>query len=278
MLALINNENAETIEKILNFLKINFQLNPELITVDFGKAGLKAINKIFPNARIFPCYFHMIRRLCLHIKNLKSSNKVIKRAAKNLLFNMKILLFIDSDKIDSFFTLIKNKYYNTNKKFFIYFEKYYMENKIIKDRQWNYYNFLKSENDINRYFFTNNVCESLNRTLNGFYKYSKKTFYSFQLTLEKLIDHYDNHIDYIEKNVSITRILAWYCKCHDIKELKNYKDIEDMTKAYNDHFQYNINDNENEELNSSNLNIEEESSISSSIISSNFYSLRREYN
>ena len=81
-----------------------------------------------------------------------------------------------------------------------------MENKLIKDRQWNYFNFLKSENDINRYFFTNNVCESLNRTLNGFYKYSKKNFYFFQLTIEKLIEHYDNHIDYIEKNVSITRI------------------------------------------------------------------------
>ena len=85
MLAFINNENAETIEKIFNFLKINFHLNPELITVDFGKAGLKAISKIFPKIRIFPCYFHMTRNLC--IINLKSSNNVIKRTVKNLLFN-----------------------------------------------------------------------------------------------------------------------------------------------------------------------------------------------
>jgi len=40
---------------------------------------------------------------------------------------MKILLFIDNDKIDEFFELIKNKYYDSNKKFLDYFEKNYME-------------------------------------------------------------------------------------------------------------------------------------------------------
>ena len=32
--------------------------------------------------------------------------------------------------------------------------------------------------------------------LNGFYKYSKKNFYPFQLPNEKLNEHYDNHIDH----------------------------------------------------------------------------------
>ena len=56
-----------------------------------------AIKNVFPNARIFPCYFHLIRRLIIHLKSLRSNNSVIKRTAKNLLFNMKLLLFIDND-------------------------------------------------------------------------------------------------------------------------------------------------------------------------------------
>ena len=59
----------------------------------------------------------------IHIKHLKSNNKVLKRTSKDLLFNMKILLFVDTDKIDSFNKKIKYKYYNGNNKFFTYFEK-----------------------------------------------------------------------------------------------------------------------------------------------------------
>ena len=66
---LINEEKSETLEKIILFLK-NYQFNPELIIVDLGKAGLNAIAKAFPYTRIFPCYFHMIRRFCMHVKSL----------------------------------------------------------------------------------------------------------------------------------------------------------------------------------------------------------------
>ena len=96
---------------------------------------LKATQKIFQNTRIFPCYFHLVRRISIHIKNLKSKKNVIKRKAKNLLLNMKILFFIDDDKIDSFFSLIKKNFYNSNKNFFKYFENNYMKNKLLKSRQ-----------------------------------------------------------------------------------------------------------------------------------------------
>ena len=36
-----------------------------------------------------------------------------------------------------------------------------------------------------------------------------------------------------------TRVLTWYCKCHDLKDIKNYKDIIDITKVFDEHFQYN---------------------------------------
>ena len=105
--------------------------NPKLITVDFGRAGIKTIGNVFPNTRIYPCYFHLVRKMVLHIKNLNSNNNIMKCNAKNLIFNMKLLLFIDNETIDNFFGLIKEKYYNTNKKFFDYFQKYYMNDKFI---------------------------------------------------------------------------------------------------------------------------------------------------
>ena len=74
-----------------------------------------------------------------------------------------------------------------------------MKNKPLNEWQWNYYNFLKNENDSNIFFFTNNVCESLNRTINSFYKYSRKTFLCFELCIKKIIAHYENHFDYNEK-------------------------------------------------------------------------------
>ena len=272
MMALIFNENKETLESIFKFLKLNYEFDPQLITVDFGKAGYNAISNIFPKARIFPCYFHLIRRLIIHLKNLRSKNKVLQRAAKNILFNMKILLFIDNSEIDSFFSLIKNKYYNSNKKFFHYFEKNYMKNKPYNDRNWNYYNYLKDNMDSNSYFFTNNACESINRTINSFYKYSQKTFMNFELCIKRIIDLYDSHVDYVEKTISITRILSWYCKCHIITSLKNYNDIEEMTKEYNDHFNYDNSLDELNDIDSSNYNIDNNSSFSSSNISPNYYS------
>lgn len=92
----------KTLEEIFKYLENNYSFNPNVLTVDFGKAGYLAISKVFPSTRIFPCYFHLIRRLVLHIKNLRSKNKLVKRNAKNLLFNMKLLLFIESENIDNF--------------------------------------------------------------------------------------------------------------------------------------------------------------------------------
>ena len=56
---------------------------------------------------------------------------------------MKLLIFIDTDKINDFFGKIKDKYYNYHKKFLDYFEKQYFKNKPFSDKQWNYSNFLK---------------------------------------------------------------------------------------------------------------------------------------
>ena len=59
----------------------------------------------------------------LHIKKLKSKKEIDKRNAQNLLINVKILLFIDSEKIDEFYSLLKDKYRNLEKNFFLILKK-----------------------------------------------------------------------------------------------------------------------------------------------------------
>jgi len=273
-LSLIYNENVETIEKLLEFLKDVYNFNPNLITIDLGKAGYKAVTNIFPKCRIFPCYFHIIRRFILHIKNLNSKNKQLKKNAKDLLFNIKILLFIDYDQIDYYYNLIKNRYYKNNEKFFKYFDRTYLKNKPFSDRQWNYSKYINTNEDISKYFFTNNIVERLNRTLNNIYKNTNRSFLFFAKAINKIIDIYNNHSEYIEKGISITRVLAWWCKNNNIISLKNEKDKENMIKEYKRKFILNSND-KNKEINDLDEDLiikDNDYEISSSNLSSNFHS------
>ena len=62
-------------------------------------------------------------------------------------------------------------------------------------------------------FFTNNICESMNRTFNSKYIGGCKTFYSFKNSILDIIDFYTNKIDvYQERNVSISISLEYYVK------------------------------------------------------------------
>ena len=81
-ICLIYNENKETFSEIFKFLKLTYQFKPNLFTVDLARGCYLAILEIFPNSRIFPCYFHIIRRLIIHLNNIKSENRVIKRSEK----------------------------------------------------------------------------------------------------------------------------------------------------------------------------------------------------
>ena len=65
--------------------------------------------------------------------------------------------------------MIKVKYFEENKSFFNYFEKYYINEKKFKIEFWNYTNVINNNINNSIIFFTNNICESFNRTLNKKY-------------------------------------------------------------------------------------------------------------
>ena len=81
-ICLIYNENKETFSEIFKFLKLTYQFKPNLFTVDLARGCYLAILEHFPNCRIFPCYFLIIRRLIIHLNNIKSENRVLKDLQK----------------------------------------------------------------------------------------------------------------------------------------------------------------------------------------------------
>ena len=59
-------------------------------------------------------------------------------------------------------------------------------------------------------FFTNNICESYNRTLNLKFIGGCKSLYNFERSLKEVITLYNNTPVYQERNISITRSLQYY--------------------------------------------------------------------
>ena len=95
----------------------------------------------------------------------KKNDENIKILAKDLVANIKLLCFVYTVEKDNFYNKIKKKYIDNFKKIFKYFENAYLYKGIFSDRSSNYYNYSINFDNNYRFFFTNNLCESINRTL-----------------------------------------------------------------------------------------------------------------
>ena len=186
---LIKNENKETFMHIFEKLKLEYKFNPNTINLDCNIAEILAIKNIFNECNITICYYHILKRLVQHLPQLRDKNKDIKAKAKTLFANMKILLFIKRENVHSFFKLIENKYKKIFPKIINYFIDNYFKKYPLNKLDWNY-DISNNLNpiDINHYFFTNNICESTNRTLNMNYQGVHKSLYAFENAILKLIE------------------------------------------------------------------------------------------
>ena len=150
-----------------------------------------------------------------------------------------------------FYKLIKEKYNSNNKNFFSYFEKYYLKNNKFKKEMWNYSKvILNNINNNNLIFYTNNICESFNRTLNKKYIGYCKTMYNFQMCIYDIINFYNNHEQYKSKKISITRALEHYAKIQNHFELITDENLKMIKKNYKKYLTDNnlpIDDNESED-------------------------------
>ena len=64
-MALIKNENKETITKIFVYLNLKYNFKPNIISMDFGRGPYKAVIHKYPNCRIFPCFFSINSEICI---------------------------------------------------------------------------------------------------------------------------------------------------------------------------------------------------------------------
>ena len=212
-ISIIANENKETFIVLFNHLKIKYNFNPKKITIDFSKALILSLKVCFPSIIIIPCFFHYMQNVIRHFKEIKRKNKTIKDLAKDCLANIRMLAFIPYNKINSFYNELKNKYRVKFPALFKYIDKNYINENSIYSNIWNYNQNIDININNDIMFYTNNICESINRTLNSKFVGGCKTFYNFKNSIIDIIDLYKNNTRiYQEKNVSISRSLDYYVK------------------------------------------------------------------
>jgi len=125
---IIKNENVETFSYIFKYLKTNYNFVPISINVDYSKAEIISIKKIFPNTKIILCYYHIIIHVIKHIPELRCKDKLKKKKAMDLLANIKILLYLNKNKVKYFFDMIIKHY---EKEFSSFIKYFYMNYKGV---------------------------------------------------------------------------------------------------------------------------------------------------
>ena len=274
---LLQNENIETFTSIFNYLESIYKFNPKCINLDCSSSEIIAIKKKYPNCKIVLCYYHIVKRIMKHIPQLKNKNENINSKAKDLFSNVKILLFLNKNKVKEFFQLIINKYEKDFPKFIKYFYTNFFKRYPLNDLCWNYdLNYIFEDNSLDDFFLTNNICESTNRLLNMNYKGVCKSVKNFEDAIIALITLYDDKNNYVEGKFSITRAIALFIRTENINSLINYKIFKTIFKNYANYLKdrniiYEENDNCDTILEKEiekNLNINKELNYSSNFESS----------
>ena len=102
---MIPNEKYNTYEKLFNILKNDYKFQPKIFTVDFCRATSKALKQIFPSSLIIKCFFHWVKSLWNNLKKNGFNEKEKINKTKILMFNMKIMAFIEPKLIKNYYSL-----------------------------------------------------------------------------------------------------------------------------------------------------------------------------
>lgn len=74
-----------------------------------------------------------------------------------------------------------------------------MNSRKFKKEMWNYTKVILNNNNNSIIFYTNNICESFNSTLNKKYIRYCKTMYNFKMCIYDIIKIYEAHSTYKDK-------------------------------------------------------------------------------
>ena len=263
-----SHEDTDTFITFYTYLKNMYLFNPRYITCDFAMANIKAIQIVFAkdNCTIITCLFHLIQSWWRRASLLGLRKKKNLSTTKAIIFNVKMLPFMNKNDAIEFYKKIKEIPPDNSeefKTFFEYFENTYLSlEKDIHSKYefslWNYTDKIKIEGNKNSIFkennyktnfdFSNNCCESLNHLINEildvnnnvsttkFSEIIKFIFIRFNVNREKnnqnkeqiRISHKlsDNLLALAKFGIGKNKVL----KSKDIKSIKNLNNEEDIFK------------------------------------------------
>jgi hypothetical protein len=217
-ICLIPKEKQITYEHIFDKLKNLFLFKPLIITSDFSRSITNAIKKIYPDAIQIKCLFHFLQAVTKKMKKIGLFKKDYSKEAYELLFNIKILAFINPLKIKNFYNKLIAKYNDEDKfaEFFNYFNKYWnpLGKKNIKFKPiWNYY-LIMNELDFDKkhLFFTNNISEAINHNFNSKFKNRYPSFQDWKKTIINELERYLIKNDTVERKEYVTKIIIYIFK------------------------------------------------------------------
>ena len=193
LVATFTKEDKDTYIQFYSLLKAKFKFKPKRITCDFCKSNLLAINEVFSEEKTLTitCFFHLIQSWWRKAGKLGMRKKNILQKSRNLIFNLKLLPFMDIYNAREFYLSIK-EYFSEEQfnEFYIYFEQTWLnmednDNVKYEFKTWSYYNkfdFKKARNkklisqeSLDEYIFiSNNCCESLNNLINNYIHVNSK--------------------------------------------------------------------------------------------------------
>ena len=113
--------------------------------------------------------------------------------------------------------ILEKKYKKYFSKFFKYFRKNFIKIKPFSSWDWNYNKIIHENEDENIYFFTNNIVESTNRTINLHHGGNIKSILSFKNCIIELLGIFNKKKVYQNNKLSITRALAFYTNKDDFR-------------------------------------------------------------
>ena len=211
--------------------------------VDFNLAQINGLKNIFGNnISIHACFFHYSQAIWRNFLKYGLCNKNSYTSNAELLFNLQILSFIDRNKFKDLYKKITKKYSsNKYKSFFKYYRKTWLGSKYPL-KLWNFNDIIKNYNIDDKFYFTNNLTENINRYLNNNLKRSKSSKKIFRQCILNIIVQFSNKIVNISRNINKTEILKFYINKKNDIDLLNEEEIEKLKQIYSKIHFYNINE------------------------------------
>ncbi|QQP52192.1 Uncharacterized protein FKW44_004253 [Caligus rogercresseyi] len=102
-----NNRNEETYSIIFNFIK-NKEIVPISITIDFERAAINEIKNVFPEAKIYGCFFHFGQCLWRKLQGLGLQNWYKNENNQHIIKKFQALAFLPPDTVHDVFNQLIN--------------------------------------------------------------------------------------------------------------------------------------------------------------------------